>query len=450
MRAWQIGGRAAAAVERHGRLPRHLRRGVGERRGCGPAPGRPGVPRRAQAGGRRRRAIHRPAGRRWRWCAGRRCARRWPPSWRGAGPGSWRSAAVLAFSLTTPVTMWERSVLSESPGVAALALVVAAGLQVARGADLGAGGVAVRRARPVAGRAGHARGRRPRRRRRRPGRRGRWRRLVDRRRDERPGTRPRRRTRSRPRCPPGGGGGRARPSRLGASPSCWAAVVVGAAHGERQAFPTRNVYEVRMLPYPDRVRWFADHGMPQAEEFLGPDARRPYREPGLPPVVYVPDDDPELGEWLDWVEGDGRAALARFALTHPDVPASREPLRVPERSLQQRPGRPRASTSRSTTRTCRSSTPCWPTGRPRCCSSPGWWGAGRSGGGRPPRRCWRARDRPPGAAARGAWPGTATAWRRRATWSCPPSSSTSGCCSWSSGCCPPRPAPPASGPRRTG
>jgi nitrate reductase gamma subunit len=109
-------------------------------------------------------------------------------------------------------------------------------------------------------------------------------------------------------------------------------VLVGAAHGERQAFPTRNVYEVRILPYPDRVRWFADHGMPQAEEFLGPDARRPYREPGLPPVVYVPDDDPELGEWLAWVEGDGRTALARFALSHPTY-LFREPMRVPERAF---------------------------------------------------------------------------------------------------------------------
>ena len=229
-------------------------------------------------------------------------------------------AAVLAFSLTTPVTMWERSILSESPGVATLALVVAAGLQVARGLswrrlallvaalvpwlavrDTHAVVALVGGAAALAGAIGAA--------------------LVD-----------RRRRRSEGASPPS-------PRRLLPAAvlgllavGLGLLVLVGAAQGERQAFPTRNVYEVRILPYPDRVRWFADHGMPQAEEFLGPDARPPYREPGLPPVVYIPDTDPELGEWLAWVEGDGRLALARFALTHPTY-LLREPLRVPERSF---------------------------------------------------------------------------------------------------------------------
>jgi hypothetical protein len=229
--------------------------------------------------------------------------------------------AVLAFSLTTPVTMWDRSILSESPGVAALALVVAAGLQVARGLTWGrvallaaamvpwlavrdthavvalVGGAAA-----LAAAAGTA--------------------LVA------------RRQRRRSEDPSPSTGRRSRPAAvLGVlSVGLGLLVLAGAAHGERQAFPTRNVYEVRILPYPDRVRWFADHGMPQAEEFVGPDARRPYREPGLPPVVYVPDDDPEMGEWLAWVEGDGRPALARFALTHPSY-LVREPLRLPERSF---------------------------------------------------------------------------------------------------------------------
>jgi hypothetical protein len=109
-------------------------------------------------------------------------------------------------------------------------------------------------------------------------------------------------------------------------------VAVGASHGERQAYPMRNVYEVRVLPYPERVRWFADHGMPQAEAFLGDDRRQPHVEPGGPPVVYVPADDSELGPWVAWVESDGRAGFARFVATHPGYLFA-EPLRTPERAF---------------------------------------------------------------------------------------------------------------------
>jgi hypothetical protein len=230
-------------------------------------------------------------------------------------------SVVLAFSLTTPLTMWDRSILSESPGIAALALVVAAGLQVARGltwgrvAMLGSALVpwlAVRDTHAVVALVGGAAA------------------LAGalvvavlsrrhQRRAEDTAPAPQRRP--------------LRVAVVGAlSVGLGLLVLAGAAHGERQAFPTRNVYEVRVLPYPERVRWFADHGMPQADEFLGPDARHPYREPGQAPVVFVPDGDPELGEWLAWVEGDGRAALVRFALTHPAY-LVREPLRTPERTF---------------------------------------------------------------------------------------------------------------------
>jgi hypothetical protein len=107
----------------------------------------------------------------------------------------------------------------------------------------------------------------------------------------------------------------------------------GADHGHRQAYPMRNVFEVRVLPDADRVRWFAAHGMPQADAFLGPGARAPVREPGQAAVVYVPDDDPQLGRWLDWVGGDGaRQAYLRFVATHPLYLVT-EPLRTPERAF---------------------------------------------------------------------------------------------------------------------
>jgi hypothetical protein len=72
--------------------------------------------------------------------------------------------------------------------------------------------------------------------------------------------------------------------------------------------------------------------MPQAEVFAGPDARAPHVEPGIPPVMFVGDDDAELRPWLDWVESDGRAAFARYTATHPLYLVS-EPLRSPERAF---------------------------------------------------------------------------------------------------------------------
>lgn len=274
--------------------------------------------------------------------------------------------AVLAFSLTTPVTMWDRSILSESPGTSSLALVVAAGVQVARGTTWRRLGLlvaalvpwlALRDTHAVVALAGGAAALAA----------AAGAELVHRRRERRTqageGVAPLEAPQdgadedAAPGDPDGadedaasGDPGDAAttvpasPSpapqrRTGAVAVLGALAVglglltlVGAAHGERQAFPTRNVYEVRVLPYPDRVRWFADHGMPQADAFVGPGARQPYREPGMPPVVYVGDDDPELGEWLAWVEGDGRAALARYVLFHPGYVVG-EPLRVPERTF---------------------------------------------------------------------------------------------------------------------
>jgi hypothetical protein len=82
---------------------------------------------------------------------------------------------------------------------------------------------------------------------------------------------------------------------------------VAASHGKRHVYPLRNVFQARVLPYSDRVDWFAAHGMPQADRFAGPEALAPYREEGQAPVVFVGNDDRKLRPWLEWVERDGRA-----------------------------------------------------------------------------------------------------------------------------------------------
>ena len=112
------------------------------------------------------------------------------------------------------------------------------------------------------------------------------------------------------------------------------------AHGQRHQFPLRNVYGVRILPYPDRVEWFSDHGMPQGELFVDPDvpdARLPIRDPGKAPVVWIGADDPVLQPWLRWAEWKGRSTLALWMATHPDYTLF-EPWRDPERAFNNAEG----------------------------------------------------------------------------------------------------------------
>ena len=254
--------------------------------------------------------------------------------------------AVVGFACTVPVTMWERSVLSESLAVSTLALTLAAALQLARGVEGGFRGsrrpadavsahvVRPAKSTPIAGwivavlaasglwlltRDSHAAvvliaavalgvglvvaG---------------W--------------------RSRRRATDDGGRERGRAVRGLIPLACWLFALggvawVAASHGHRYVFPLRNVFEARVLAYPDRVSWFADHGMPQAERFAGPAAPAPaMRGEGDAPVVHVADDEPDVQEWLAWVAQHGRGAIAAWMATHPAYVVT-EPLRDPERTF---------------------------------------------------------------------------------------------------------------------
>ncbi|HET6662627.1 MAG TPA: hypothetical protein VFG94_00135 [Acidimicrobiales bacterium] len=240
----------------------------------------------------------------------------------GGRRARWLGAlAVVAFSCTAPVTMWERSVLSESLAVSTLALTLAAALQLARG-------VSGRRVAAVLAASAL------------------W--LITR--DSHASVvlvaalalgvglvvaqwRARGRTAS-------ADGAKDRDRAVDAlivlafglfalGALAWAA----ASDGNRYAYPLRNVFEARVLPYPERVAWFAEHGMPQAERFVGPDAMAPIvGAGGDAPVIYVADHDPDLQEWLAWVERDGQGAFATWVATHPAYLVA-EPLRNPERTF---------------------------------------------------------------------------------------------------------------------
>ena len=267
----------------------------------------------AQAGGRRRARGTSTCRRRWPRRAGPRCcasvatvvAGRWP---RVVARRRRRSR----FSLTTPVTMWDRSVLSESPGVATLALVVAAGAPGRPRRHVAAGGAAARGDGALAGAAGHAMRsspssvgarRWPRRRRRGP-------RPPAPRHVDRAGRRahtvrgattvPRRAVRG----PVGGARSEAGPAALGPAGSgpswpsaarrccsaswCWPARHTASGTRSRPGTCTR----CGSCRTPTGSRWFADHGMPQADEFVGPDARPVYPSRACRPSCTSPTTTP--------------------------------------------------------------------------------------------------------------------------------------------------------------
>jgi len=266
----------------------------------------------------------------------------------GGRRARWLAAlAVVAFSCTVPVTMWERSVLSESLAVSTLALTLAAVLQLARGVTDGEYRGSCGRADAGSATTG------------RPAEStligwwvaavlaasALW--LITR--DSHASVVAvaavalgvglviaQWRARGRP-APADGGNERGRAVNALIVLACglfalgalaWAA----ASHGNRYAYPLRNVFEARVLPYPDRVSWFADHGMPQGERFVGPDAFAPAVNSGEAPVTYVADHDPAMQEWMAWVERDGRGAFATWVATHPAYLVT-EPLRNPERTF---------------------------------------------------------------------------------------------------------------------
>ena len=109
----------------------------------------------------------------------------------------------------------------------------------------------------------------------------------------------------------------------------------GAEHGDRNLLPISNVYAVRVLPFPDRLDWFADHGMPQRDrlEALVRSAHLA-NEPGalLVPAVANDDRDPLLAPYFRWLRNHGEATLVRYAVSHPGY-AFTEPFERPERGF---------------------------------------------------------------------------------------------------------------------
>jgi hypothetical protein len=224
-----------------------------------------------------------------------------PPGWRRVA-AAWM---ILAFATAFPVTLWNRSVLSESLSMSLLALVFATLIWTARGvtwprvaATVAAclGLAATRDAQVwtvaflavvVGAGAVRAAGRR-----------------------------------------------RSQAVRLGALCLCLVAVVVLTGWGTVSSHRTRqnvaDVFYVRVFPFPARVAWFAAHGMPQQVQ-IDALAKATGPAPGEAKVVYVAPSDPAFARLERWIESEGTGTYLDWLLTHPGYVIT-EPLVRPERS----------------------------------------------------------------------------------------------------------------------
>ena len=103
---------------------------------------------------------------------------------------------------------------------------------------------------------------------------------------------------------------------------------LGVVASGRSGQNLEDVLLVRIFPFPDRVAWFADHGMPQAAAV----DRLAARTPALPGTAKVVDPDgPGFGALQRWVSDDGGSTYLWWLVTHPWYVLD-EPLRRPERA----------------------------------------------------------------------------------------------------------------------
>jgi hypothetical protein len=114
--------------------------------------------------------------------------------------------------------------------------------------------------------------------------------------------------------------------------------LVGQGEANRNLDNIDHVYFVRIFPYPNRVQWFADHGMPDAARIREYAAgTKPAR--GEPKVVGLPPNDASVRALVRWLgSGNATRAYLEYVALHPWYVFS-EPLREPERTFNNAEGR---------------------------------------------------------------------------------------------------------------
>ena len=127
---------------------------------------------------------------------------------------------------------------------------------------------------------------------------------------------------------------RSRATRIGVLSVGLVAVVVltgwGSVASHRTPQNVADVLYVRIFPYPGRVAWFAHHGMPQAPQ-IDALAKATSTPSGQAKVVSFSPSDPAFAPLERWVQNQATGTYFLWLATHP-VYVLTEPLIRPERS----------------------------------------------------------------------------------------------------------------------
>jgi hypothetical protein len=106
--------------------------------------------------------------------------------------------------------------------------------------------------------------------------------------------------------------------------------LAGEAASHRNVVNVDDALFVRIFPYPDRVAWFADHGMPDAARVdrYAREARK--HAGGAAPVVGIDGRDGTVQPLVHWLHTDATRVYFEWLAVHPDYVLT-EPFRQPPR-----------------------------------------------------------------------------------------------------------------------
>src|SRR3954469_9930159 len=130
----------------------------------------------------------------------------------------------------------------------------------------------------------------------------------------------------------------ARPALVVAAGLVAVVVVTGASSfaSHRDVRNVQNALAVRVFPYPSRIAWFGEHGMPQARR-LTRLARATTATSGAAPVVAIDLADPDFRPLSRWLRTDAARTYVEWLVLHPGT-VLKDPLVRPERTYNNAEG----------------------------------------------------------------------------------------------------------------